>query len=167
MTLMTTRRVGGTFVLLTLFCALPVGCQTVTLQQGTDGYDGCVTETISRTPKAQAAPAGVLALRGSRNYLRLRFALPAGLRTKRLARARRVLEVPDDVCPMNFTQWTWEPAVLLKARRNLGETIEALTKLITPGEMLAARKARKDAEIRRQREMLKVRAKAARATQEK
>lgn len=143
MTLMTTRRVGGTFVLLTLFCALPVAGKTVTLQQGADGYDGCVTETISRTPKARAAPAGLL------------------------ARARRVLEVPDDVCPMNFTQWTWEPAVLLKARRNLGETIEALTKLITPGEMLAARKARKDAEIRRQREMLKVRAKAARATQEK
>ena len=81
-----------------------------------------------------------------------------------LGRARRVLEVPDEVSPMNFTQWTWEPAVLLKAHRNLGETIEAMTKLITPGQMLTVRKARKDAEIRRQREMLKARAKAARPT---
>ena len=50
---------------------------------------------------------------------------------------------------------------------NLGETIEAMTKLITPGQMLAVRKARKDAEIRCQRDMLKARAKAAQAAQEK
>lgn len=95
MTLTTTRRVAGTFVLLTLFCALPVAGKTVVLQQGADGYDGCVTETISRAPKAQAAPAGVLAFRGARNYLRLRFALPAGLRSKRLARARLEVFVPE------------------------------------------------------------------------
>jgi hypothetical protein len=79
-----------------------------------------------------------------------------------LARARKVLEVPDEVCPMSFTEWTWQPEVLLKARRSLGETIEALTKLISEEEMLATRAARHAAELKRQRNMLRQRAEAAR-----
>ncbi len=78
-----------------------------------------------------------------------------------LARAREVLKVPDEVCPMSFTEWTWQPKVLLNARRNLGDCIEALTRLVPEHDMLAVRKARKAAEVRRQREMLKARAKAA------
>ena len=62
---------------------------------------------------------------------------------------------------MSFTEWTWQPDVLLKARRDLGETIEALAKLVTEDEILAIRKARHAAEIQRQRSMLKQRAEAA------
>jgi len=41
-----------------------------------------------------------------------------------VAKAEAVLRVPDEVTPYNFTDWTWEPEVLLRARRVLGETIE-------------------------------------------
>jgi hypothetical protein len=78
-----------------------------------------------------------------------------------LSRAEAILKVPDEVCK-GFTNWTWEPSVLLKARRELGETIDALSKLVTEEQALAARKARQDAELSRQREMLKARAEAAR-----
>jgi len=78
-----------------------------------------------------------------------------------LARARKLLHVPDAVCPMSFTEWTWEPKVLLAARRELGETIEALARQVTEEEMLAVRRARKAGEIARQRAMLKKRAEAA------
>ena len=95
MRFMTACRVAGSFILPALLCALPAAGETITLQQGAGGYDGCVTETISSDGKAQAAPAGAMALRGSRNYLRLRFDLPAKLRSKRLARARLEVFVPE------------------------------------------------------------------------
>ena len=85
----------------------------------------------------------------------------AAAATPLLARARAMLKVPDDVCPMNFTEWTWQPEALLKARRDLGETIEALTKLVPEQEALAVRTARHAAEIKRQRAMLQSRAAAA------
>jgi hypothetical protein len=69
--------------------------------------------------------------------------------------------VPDEVCKMNFVDWTWEPEVLLKAHRGLGDTIEAFTKLVSEDEMLKVRAARKKAEVERQRAMLKARAQAA------
>ena len=69
--------------------------------------------------------------------------------------------MPDEVCKMDFINWTWEPATLLKAHKDLGDTIEELTKLVTEDEMLAVRKARKDEELKRQREMLRQRAEAA------
>ena len=79
-----------------------------------------------------------------------------------LGRARKVLKVPDEVCPMNFTEWTWRPELLIKARRDLGDTIHAMTEIVTEKEMLAVRTARKTAEFKRQRNMLKARAAAAR-----
>jgi hypothetical protein len=78
-----------------------------------------------------------------------------------LVKAEALLKVPDEVCPMNFVDWTWEPEVLLKAHRGLGDTIEAFTKLVSEDEMLKVRAARKKAEVERQRAMLKARAQAA------
>ncbi|MBM4018938.1 MAG: DUF4091 domain-containing protein [Planctomycetes bacterium] len=98
--------------------------------------------------------------------LRAKSAKDAALRPRAeplLARARAVLAVPDAVCAMNFTGWTWEPEALLAARRSLGETIEELTKLVTPGECRAAAEARRTADRERTRAMLKARADAAQA----
>jgi len=78
-----------------------------------------------------------------------------------LARAEAVLKVPDEVCKLDFVNWTWEPAVLLKAHRELGDTIDELAKRVPEGDMLALRSARKKAELDRQRAMLKARAEAA------
>ena len=80
-----------------------------------------------------------------------------------LARAKAVLKVPDELCPMNFTDWSWDPQVLLKAHRELGETVEALAKAVPEAEMLAVRAARQAAELHRQRAMLTDRAAAATA----
>ena len=84
----------------------------------------------------------------------------AGTAAPLLAKAGVILAVPDAVCA-DFTHWTWEPEVLLAARQELGDTIEAMTKLVPEAEMLAVRKARKEAELKRQREMLRERAEAA------
>jgi hypothetical protein len=78
-----------------------------------------------------------------------------------LKKAEALVAVPDEVC-QDFTHWTWEPEVLLRARQELGDTIEAMTKLVTEPEMLAVRKARKEAELARQHKMLRERAGAAR-----
>ncbi|MCY3017921.1 MAG: DUF6067 family protein [Planctomycetota bacterium] len=78
-----------------------------------------------------------------------------------LDKAKAVLRIPDEVTGMDFISWTWEPAVLLKAHKDLGDTIEALTKLVSEEDMLATRKARKDEELKRQREMLRKRAEVA------
>jgi hypothetical protein len=78
-----------------------------------------------------------------------------------LERAEAILAVPDAICK-DFTHWTWDPQVLLTARQQLGDTIEEMTKLVTDQEMLTVRSARKAAELKRQREMLKKRAEAAR-----
>ena len=78
-----------------------------------------------------------------------------------LAKARTLLAVPKEVCGETFTEWTWEPEVLLAARRDLGETIEAMAKVVTEKELAAAVEARKAAELARQRAMLKARAAAA------
>ena len=106
-------------------------------------------------------------LRDYADALEAKMRTDAALRPKAaplLARAREVLTVPDAVCPMSFTEWTWQPRVLLAARRSLGDTIEALTKHVTDDEMLAVRAARQAAERKRQRAMLKQRAAAARAS---
>ena len=78
-----------------------------------------------------------------------------------LARAEAVLRVPGDVCGEDFTQWTWQPQVLLQARRNLGETIEGFAKLVTEDEAGSAADARRNAVLQRQRAMLKARSTAA------
>lgn len=78
-----------------------------------------------------------------------------------LARAERVLSVPDEVA-RDFVNWTWEPDVLLAARRELGDTIQEMTGFVSEEEMLAARQARRAAERERRREMLRQRAAAVR-----
>ncbi|MBM4030414.1 MAG: DUF4091 domain-containing protein [Planctomycetes bacterium] len=78
-----------------------------------------------------------------------------------LAKAQALLKVPDEVTKLDFVSWTWEPEVLLKAHRELGDTIEALAKVVPEEEMLKVRVARKKAEIERQRAMLKARSAAA------
>lgn len=78
-----------------------------------------------------------------------------------LARAAAILAVPEEVCA-DFVTWTWEPEVLLAARRELGDTIHEMTGVVSEGEMLAVRTARKEAELARQQAMLKQRAEAAR-----
>ena len=75
-----------------------------------------------------------------------------------VAKAEALLRVPDEVTPYNFTDWTWEPEVLLRARRVLGETIEEFARLVSEEEMLAARRRRQEAELARRRAMLRARA---------
>ena len=78
-----------------------------------------------------------------------------------LEKAKAILAVPQEVVGADFSKWTWEPPVLLKARRDLGETIEAMTKLVTEAEMQAVADGRRQADAARQRAMLKARAAAA------
>ena len=84
----------------------------------------------------------------------------AGRAEPLLARAEAILKVPDEVCK-DFVNWTWEPEVLLRARRNLGDTIDELAKFVTEDEVLTARRARKEQELARRRAMLRERAEAA------
>jgi len=80
-----------------------------------------------------------------------------------LEKARSILAVPEEVVGADFSKWTWEPQVLLKARRALGETVEAMARLVTEAEMQAVADARRQADAARRRAMLKARAEAARA----
>jgi len=102
-------------------------------------------------------------LRDYAETLRQKVAQEPGLAAQAkllLQKAEAILAVPDEVC-RDFVTWTWEPEVLLEARRNLGDTIEEFTRLVTEDEMLGVRKARKEAGLARQREMLRERAEAA------
>jgi len=78
-----------------------------------------------------------------------------------LERAKAILAVPQDVVGADFSKWTWEPEVLLKARRDLGETLDAMAKLVTEAQVQAVADARRQADVARQRAMLKARAEAA------
>jgi len=86
--------------LLVVFAASMASAQarTVVLQQGVapDAYAGCTTATLWPKAPAQAPPAGgkMLYLRGEHNRLLLKFALPAPLRGKPLARARLWVFLP-------------------------------------------------------------------------
>jgi hypothetical protein len=80
-----------------------------------------------------------------------------------LARAQAILAVPEEVAGADFSKWTWEPQVLLNARRDLGETTDAIAKLVTEAEMQAVADARRQADLARQRAMLNARAAAARS----
>mgnify|MGYP000224062301 CR=1 FL=1 len=96
-----------------------------------------------------------------RDYVEACLRRPSSRPEPLLAKAQALLKVPDEVTKLDFVSWTWEPEVLLKAHRELGDTIEALAKLIPEEEMLKVRAARKQAEAERQRAMLKARAQAA------
>ncbi|KKK94399.1 hypothetical protein LCGC14_2683250, partial [marine sediment metagenome] len=86
---------------------------------------------------------------------------PRGADAKLIAKAKKLLKVPDEVVK-DLKTWTWEPAVLLAARRDLGETIEAFAKRVSEKEMMAVRLGRFRAQTKRQRAMLKTRAAQAR-----
>ena len=77
------------------------------------------------------------------------------------AKAERLLKVPQRVVK-DMRHWTWQPEVLLAARRELGDTIDAFTRRVSEKEMMAVRLARYVFQIKRQRAMLKRRAAAAR-----
>ena len=78
-----------------------------------------------------------------------------------LAKAKKLLKVPDEVVK-DLRTWSWKPEVLLAAHRDLGETIDALSQLVSEKEILAVRLARKKAELKRQYDMLRYRAGEAR-----
>jgi hypothetical protein len=80
-----------------------------------------------------------------------------------LAKARAILDVPDEVVK-SVTEWSQDPDLLLKTRRELAETIVAVRKLVAQAEYEKVRDARWAEQLRRQREMLKQRSSAA-ATQ--
>jgi hypothetical protein len=105
-----------------------------------------------------------MVLRDYAEALREKLKTQPGLKAKAeplLAKADALLKVPDEVV-RNMTEWTWEPQVLLKARSELGETIDAFARLVPEAEALAVQRARIERQVQRQREMLKARAEAAR-----
>ena len=78
-------RTYASIILAAMTC--PLAAETVVLQQGAEGYAGCVAATLRAEEKGRAEPAeaSVLALRGSKNRALLKFTLPEALRAKRLA----------------------------------------------------------------------------------
>ena len=74
--------------------------ETVTLQQGVNGYSGCTAGVAG----AKGAPGPILPVRGSKNRLRVRFELPAALSRKKLARARLAVFLPSARKPNVFTE---------------------------------------------------------------
>ncbi len=79
--------------------------ETITLQQGVNGYSGCTTRTIrgeDAGEKPNSQPK--LQLRGSRNQFEIRFALPKDLAGRQLARARLGLFLPEARKPNAFTE---------------------------------------------------------------
>ena len=83
-----------------LCCSLPAADNTVILQQGVApaaDYAGCRTATLWPKPPAQAPAAGdkTLYLRGEQNRMLLKFAIPANLKGKKLARARLWVFLPS------------------------------------------------------------------------
>jgi hypothetical protein len=116
---------------------------TVTLQQGRDGYKGCASATLwkpkTRKPKKQVTDE-VLYLRGANNHLLLRFDMPAELRRKTLARARlevfvpsarRVRMINETACRQVLEPWsakaTWQNARPGDAWKQAGGTAEDKT----------------------------------------
>ena len=78
--------------------------QTVTLQQGADGYAGCTTRTIEGTSPAREQAEGVFPLRGTKYALHVRFELPGEVARKTLARARLMVFLPAARKPNAFTE---------------------------------------------------------------
>lgn len=79
--------------------------ETITLQQGVNGYTGCTAETIWGTDVAPAAEEShYLQLRGADNAFRVRFQIPDDLAHKTLARARLSVFLPEARTPSTFTE---------------------------------------------------------------
>ena len=69
--------------------------ETVILQPGFDDYAGCTTRTIENFQPARSGPDSTFALRGSQRDLQVKFILPEELASKRLARARLFVFLPE------------------------------------------------------------------------
>jgi len=82
----------------------PVSAETVTLQQGADGYAGCIAETIRDADVEAVEDSGYLQIRGAHNRFRVSFEIPAGLSDKTIARARLSLFLPEARNPNTFTE---------------------------------------------------------------
>jgi hypothetical protein len=78
--------------------------ETVILQSGLDKYTGCTTRTIEHLRPATSPDDGTFALRGSQRSLQVKFALPADLADKRLARARLFVFLPEARNPNTFLE---------------------------------------------------------------
>ena len=78
--------------------------ETITLQQGADGYAGCTTETLWGADAAEMDEPGYLYLRGAHNRLLIGFEMPADLADRILARARLRLFLPEARNPNTFTE---------------------------------------------------------------
>ena len=74
-----------------------------------------------------------------------------------LQQADAMLDVPDEVVK-SVTEWSQDPELLLKTRRQLAELILAIKKLVPPEAYQQLCGARQAAQLRREREMLKQRA---------
>jgi len=81
--------------------ATAAAAQTVVLQQGVKGYDGCTARALAGT---KPTASDVLRLRGSKNRFEIRFDLPDELAKKTLARARLALFLPAARKPNMFTE---------------------------------------------------------------
>ncbi len=84
----------------------------------------------------------------------LRAKKPVGQAAELLAASERLLDVPDEVVT-SVTIWTQDPQLLLKARRQLGETIVAMKRFVTQAEYEKFRDARQAERLARTRQMLK------------
>ncbi len=104
--------------------------ETVTLQEGVGGYQGCTTSTLWG-PKAKkpADPApSALYLRGIENTMLLKFPLPDALKGKKLARARLEVFVPSVqklrmICEISYRpapkDWDWSSVVMARLEENM------------------------------------------------
>ncbi|MBM3239885.1 DUF4091 domain-containing protein [Candidatus Poribacteria bacterium] len=77
---------------------------TVILQQGANGYTGCITETLWGNVVAEVDDQRYLYLRGARNHCWIRFEIPDNLACKPLARAQLCLFLPEARNPNIFTE---------------------------------------------------------------
>ncbi len=73
-----------------------------------------------------------------------------------LKQADAMLDVPDEVVK-SVAEWSQDPDLLLKTRRELGELVVAVKKLLPPGAYRKVRDARHAARLKREREMLRKR----------
>lgn len=91
-------------IALPLFLAATCAAQmeTITLQQGFNGYSGCTTRAMVETRPATGIDDRVFPLRGSLNSLHVRFEIPA--RAAKLARARLMVYLPAARNPNRMTE---------------------------------------------------------------
>jgi len=73
-----------------------VSAESITLQQGVEGYAGCTTKTLwGEEVKDKAGVPGCLYMRGARNRLLVRFDIPKDFADKTLGHVRLCLFLPE------------------------------------------------------------------------